>query len=54
MIKIRLYGTPIDVEIARKTIEKAFRVVSCSGQYPDRNDSENVKMYLDVVSLDKD
>lgn len=49
MIKIRLWGTPIDVEIARKELEKTFRVVSCSGQYQDKNESGNVKMYLDVT-----
>ena len=48
MIKIRLQGSPIDVEIARHSLEKVFRVITCSGQYPDKGESDNVRMYLDV------
>lgn len=48
MIKIRLQGNPIDVEIARHSLEKVFRVITCSGQYPDKGESDNVRMYLDV------
>ena len=54
MVKIRLHGTPIDVEIAKKIIEKDFRILSCSGQYLDRGESEYVRMYLDVVEKEKE
>ena len=53
MIKIRLIGSPIDVEIARKVLEEDFRVITCSGQYPDKGESDNVRMYLDVVEREK-
>lgn len=53
MMKIRLLGTPIDVEIARKVLEKNFRVLSCSGQSPEANESGDVEMHLDVKECEK-
>ena len=54
MVKIRIHGTPIDVEIAKKLIEQNFRILACSGQYPDRGESEYVRMYLDVVEKEQE
>lgn len=48
MLKIRLHGLPIDVEVAKKIIYDSFSVCACSAAYPDRGESNYVRMYIDV------
>jgi hypothetical protein len=47
-MKLRLRGTPEEVERATSRLAKVFTVVSVSPTYPDRTPSLLVRVYVDV------
>ncbi len=48
MIKLRLYGTPEEVEKAFEQVEKAFEILYKSEPYHDKGKSKFVRIYCDV------
>lgn len=52
MIKIRLHGTPDEVEYASQYIRGAFHMLSESGDYKDRGKSLYVRRYIDAEAHD--
>jgi hypothetical protein len=47
-VKVRLWGTPAEVDQAVHRLVEVFDVVAVSGPYPDRGASVLVRVYLEV------
>jgi hypothetical protein len=47
-VKVRLWGTPAEVDQATRQLVEVFDVVAVSGPYPDRGPSVLVRVYLEV------
>jgi hypothetical protein len=47
-VKVRLWGTPAEVDQATRQLVEALDVVAVSGPYPDRGASVLVRVYLEV------
>lgn len=47
-MKLRLHGTPTDVEAAAARVREVFEVVDESRDYPDRAPSRLVRRYLEI------
>jgi hypothetical protein len=47
-VKLRLWGTPAEVDQATRRLVETFDVVAVSGPYPDRGPSVLVRVYLEV------
>ena len=47
-MKLRLHGTPEEVERATARLAEVFTVVSISAVYPDRPPSRLVRVYVEV------
>jgi hypothetical protein len=47
-VKVRLHGTPAEVEQATRRLLQVLDVVSVSGPYSDRGASVLVRVYLEV------
>ena len=47
-MKVRLWGTPAEVDQATRRLVEVLDVVAVSGPYPDRGPSVLVRVYLEV------
>jgi hypothetical protein len=47
-VKVRLWGTPAEVDQAVRQLVEVLDVVAVSGPYPDRGPSVLVRVYLEV------
>jgi hypothetical protein len=47
-VKVRLWGTPAEVDQATRRLVEVLDVVAVSGPYPDRGPSVLVRVYLKV------
>lgn len=47
-VKIRLHGTPDEVDTAAERLARVFTVVAASRPYPDRGTSRLVRCYIDI------
>jgi hypothetical protein len=47
-VKVRLWGTPAEVDQATRRLVDVLDVVAVSGPYPDRGASVLVRVYLEV------
>jgi hypothetical protein len=47
-VKVRLWGTPAEVDQATRQLVEVLDVVAVSGPYPDRGPSVLVRVYLEV------
>jgi hypothetical protein len=47
-VKVRLWGTPAEVDQATRQLVEVLDVVAVSGPYPDRGQSVLVRVYLEV------
>jgi hypothetical protein len=47
-VKVRLWGTPAEVDQAARRLVEVLDVVAVSGPYPDRGASVLVRVYLEV------
>jgi hypothetical protein len=47
-VKVRLWGTPAEVDQATRRLVEVLDVVAVSGPYPDRGQSVLVRVYLEV------
>jgi hypothetical protein len=47
-VKVRLWGTPAEVDQATRRLVEVLDVVAVSGPYPDRGPSVLVRVYLEV------
>jgi hypothetical protein len=47
-VKVRLWGTPAEVDQATRRLVEVLDVVAVSGPYPDRGHSVLVRVYLEV------
>jgi hypothetical protein len=47
-VKVRLWGTPAEVDQATRRLVEVLDVLSVSGPYPDRGPSVLVRVYLEV------
>jgi hypothetical protein len=47
-VKVRLWGTPAEVDQATRQLVEILDVLSVSGPYPDRGPSVLVRVYLEV------
>jgi hypothetical protein len=47
-VKVRLWGTPAEVDQATRRLVETLDVVAVSGPYPDRGPSVLVRVYLEV------
>jgi hypothetical protein len=47
-VKVRLWGTPAEVDQATRRLVEVLDVVAISGPYPDRGHSVLVRVYLEV------
>lgn len=48
MIKVRLHGTPEEVQAAKKVLEKSMNVLQASREYKDKGESQYVRVYVEV------
>jgi hypothetical protein len=47
-VKVRLWGTPAEVDQATRRLVEVLDVVAVSGPYPDRGASVLVRVYLEI------
>jgi hypothetical protein len=47
-VKVRLWGTPAEVDQATRRLVEVLDVVAVHGPYPDRGQSVLVRVYLEV------
>jgi hypothetical protein len=47
-VRLRVWGTPAEVDQAVRRLTETFDVVAVSGPYPDRGHSVLVRVYLEV------
>lgn len=49
-MKVRLHGTPTEVQQAAARLKQVFTVLSVSRAYPDRGASSLVRVYVEITA----
>lgn len=52
MVKIRLHGVQAETEKFIESLKKQFNVLSVSGPYHDRGESQYVRYYVDAETFE--